>query len=156
MKRIGGNMKCEIILDGGAWSMGILTRTVENMKIEHAGYYGKPCGWGRGYGYQPDNLFHRWITSGGNVFGIREDPLNRIHIMAEGRRHGIPWRFLPKEAREQMERTFFCDGIFNPKPRNYGEVKWIETREPKLAPWHTNNSDYLSEWYDDPDRYWGE
>jgi hypothetical protein len=54
-----------------------------------------------------------------------------------------------------MERTFICDEEFLQRPK-YGRVEWFKSMKPTLAPWHTNDSDYFSEWYDDPDRYWGE
>jgi hypothetical protein len=138
-------MECEIILEGAIWPRDILDRTVKAMKAEHARYYGTPAGWRRGFGYQLYDMYHRWVTSGNNVLGIRLDPLGRIHIRVEGRRHGIPWGFLPLDVRKTMEKVFICDGEFHLRT-NYGRVKWVKTMEPTLAPWQANNSDYPTEW----------
>jgi hypothetical protein len=121
-------------------------RVIEEMKKEHAQYYGTPVGWGSGFGYQPNDLYHRWVTSGGNVLGVRLDALGRIHILARGRRHGIPWRFIPPQFREEIQKIFVTDGDFHPR-HNYGWIEEYVTRKPNLAPWQVNNSEYSSEWW---------
>lgn len=149
-------MKCEIVLSGHGWPDDLVGRTVQSMRDEHQGYYGKPCGArpldrsdprGPWCGYTAGELFHEWHTSGNNYLGIRRAPDGTIHVLVSGARHGIPWRFIPAEARNRMDRLVHIDEDMHPagEGHQFVEFRGYETREPELAPWETR-SDHPTQW----------
>jgi hypothetical protein len=132
-------MKVEIILN---WTNSLVPSVIESMKEEHAGYYGKPCGSGKGCGYIPGDLWHDWVTSGGNTLGVRTAPNGNTHIRVSGVRHGIPWRFIPVWAKRRMDRSVHIDDHMHPPGEGHPAVRFkdYKTQEPELAPWETRSN----------------
>lgn len=129
----------ETVLRGHVWPPDTVARIIAAMEKEHRNYYGRPCGAGRGYGFVVDDLWQKWVTSGGNELMVRTSPNGDIRLRVLGVRHGIPWYFIPADIRELMERYLTSNGCLLSKT-NFSEVVEYETSEPSLTPWATHSA----------------
>jgi len=148
-------MKCKIIIKNDLWVQEDLGRTNEKimaeivsaMKKEHEGYYGTPAGsaarW-RGCGFLRSE-WSSWTTSGGNRLLVRLDNIGDLHIFADGRRHGIPWRFLPWDLREYILTKSKKGDHWEMGPTY--SIFMYQTQCPDLPPWETVG-DRPSQWWD--------
>lgn len=129
------------------YSFQPMYEVAERMKTEHDNYYGKPCGSGRGYGYtwvesgpytvmepkgrkcftRSDIMYAEWVTSGQNIIRVGKIPEYGYGIYVEGVRHGIPWRFIDKDMREEIEHIW----ILKTRP----DDMIVESHTPDVPPW---------------------
>ncbi|RLG43973.1 MAG: hypothetical protein DRN81_05515 [Thermoproteota archaeon] len=113
----------------------VRAEVVRAMREEHDGYYASHIS---GYtGHSAGPMHYTWTTSRGNKLSIRDQPNGLLEILVEGRRHGIPWRFVPQNIREKLDQTFRITGKPIFRTQNFGTIEYIETQREDLLPWDT-------------------